>query len=128
MTNKDHLLDVLVIGGGYTGLSCGLTLQKQKANFLLLEATARLGGRTFEKETYKHFRLELGGQYIAPIQTRVTKLVEDLHLSAYQAWGKGDHFLLYEEKIGLHQSTPAKCLADLLKDPTIQFGIEKALS
>jgi monoamine oxidase len=116
-----------VVGGGYTGLNCCLTLQKHQASFLLLEANDRIGGRALDKLIQKNFRLELGGQYIAPVQTRVTQMVADLGLETYQAFGKGDNFLLYEDQIALYQSTPAECLGKLLHHPIVQVEMEKAL-
>ncbi|MEI8301106.1 MAG: FAD-dependent oxidoreductase [Chlamydiota bacterium] len=121
------MLDVIVIGGGYTGLNCCLTLQKNHAKFLLLEASDRLGGRAFDKLIHKNFRLELGGQYIAPVQKRVTQMVEELGLQTYQAWGRGDNFLFYEDKIARYQSTPAECLGKLLDNSVVQMEMEKAL-
>ena len=95
MRNFHDPLDVLIIGGGYSGLSCALTLQKNKKNFLLLEASAHAGGRALEQVLDNNFRLELGGQYIAPPQKRVTQLIKDMGLQTYQAWGQGNHFFLY---------------------------------
>jgi monoamine oxidase len=120
--------DVIVVGAGYTGLNCGLSLKKRKANFLLLEANHRVGGRTLDQVVHNNFRLELGGQYIAPVQTRVTQMVADLGLKTYTAWGKGENFLLAGNKIGLYHTTPADCLGKLFQDKSIQQEMEKALS
>ncbi|MES2199638.1 MAG: FAD-dependent oxidoreductase [Chlamydiota bacterium] len=128
MSRKDTLLDVIIIGGGYTGLSCALTLQKNKKSFLLLEASDHVGGRALDRVINNDFRLELGGQYIAPIQNRVTQMVKDVGLQTYPAWGEGDNFLLYENKIGRYQDSPTKCLGSLLQDKLVQAEIEKALA
>ncbi len=128
MRNFHDPLDVLIIGGGYSGLSCALTLQKNKKNFLLLEASAHAGGRALEQVLDNNFRLELGGQYIAPPQKRVTQLIKDMGLQTYQAWGQGNHFFLYEEKVGTYQNSPIECLGTLLQNKLVQLEIEKALA
>lgn len=128
MNYPNDLLDQIIIGGGYTGLSCGLTLKKQEQKFVLLEATDRPGGRAYDQVINSHFRLELGGQYIAPVQKMVTQMVEDLGLKTYPAWGKGSNFLLFEGKVAWYQSSPAECLGNLLEDKSVCLEIEKALS
>lgn len=88
------MFDVIIIGAGYCGLSAALKLKESRKKFLLLEASNRPGGRALDQYVSENFRLELGGQYIAPIQKRVTQRIADLGLKTYQAWGKGDHINL----------------------------------
>ncbi|MBX9923614.1 MAG: FAD-dependent oxidoreductase [Rhabdochlamydiaceae bacterium] len=120
--------DVIVVGSGYTGLSAALKLQSEGSHVLVLEANNRVGGRALDVLVAGNFRLELGGQYIAPVQERVTRMISHLGLETYQAWGKGNNFMLYKEQIALHQETPAECIGKLLGDVSIQKEIEKTLS
>lgn len=122
-------MDVIVIGAGYTGLAAAHYLSKKKFNVTLLEANQRVGGRTLESIVSENFRLELGGQYIAPNQERVTKLAKELGLETYQAWNQGDNFLSINGQLGRFQSSPAKCLTEVIGLPkSVQLEVEAVLN
>lgn len=55
--------DVIVIGGGFAGVTAARDSMKNGYRTLLLEARNRLGGRTFSSEFAGH-RVELGGTWI----------------------------------------------------------------
>lgn len=109
--------DVLVIGAGYAGLSAATMLQAQGLSVALLEARDRVGGRTLERPVAGMPRLELGGQYFADVQERVTQLVKDVGLQAVPAWNEGDSFLALGDRVARYQSTPARCLVEQLEFP-----------
>ncbi|WP_422927868.1 flavin monoamine oxidase family protein [Singulisphaera sp. PoT] len=108
--------DVLVAGAGYAGLSAARALKAAGRSVVLLESRDRVGGRTLERQV-AGWRLELGGQYIAPIQERATKLVPELGLEFFTAWGEGDGFVAKDGKVARYQSTPARCLVESLGHP-----------
>ena len=54
---------VVVIGGGFAGITAARDLKHRGFNVLLLEARDRLGGRTWFKEV-NGFHVELGGTWI----------------------------------------------------------------
>ena len=56
-------VDVVVIGGGFAGITAARDLKKRGLNVLLLEARDRLGGRTWHQEI-NGFPVELGGTWI----------------------------------------------------------------
>ena len=61
--------DVVIIGGGVSGLQCLKTLKKTTNSVLLLEANDYLGGRV--KQTNNNFYLyEEGAEYIHCDKTR----------------------------------------------------------
>ena len=53
--------EIVIIGGGLTGLTCALSLQKSGLNVKLLEATDRVGGRV-KTDQVEGFRLDRGFQ------------------------------------------------------------------
>ncbi|QUD90305.1 flavin monoamine oxidase family protein [Phenylobacterium montanum] len=55
--------DVIVVGGGFSGVTASRDLQKNGLKTLLLEAKSRLGGRTFDTQFRGH-HIELGGTWV----------------------------------------------------------------
>lgn len=73
-----HTTDILIIGGGFTGITAAAELEKAGANFALLEAhPERIGGRahTFGYRVggpgQKEYFFEHGAQYIGHAQTEI---------------------------------------------------------
>ncbi|MEC8441768.1 MAG: FAD-dependent oxidoreductase [Cyanobacteriota bacterium] len=56
-------VDVVVIGGGFAGITAARDLKQRGFGVQLLEARDRLGGRTWHKEV-NGFNVELGGTWI----------------------------------------------------------------
>ena len=111
--------DVLIVGAGYTALAAATELKKMGRRVAVLEARDRVGGRTLERQIVGGQRLEMGGQYFAPSQERMTRLVHDLGLESYPAWSTGDWYLAEGERVARYQSTPAKCLVEQLGHPSV---------
>ena len=60
-TQTDY--DVIVIGGGFSGVTAARDCGKNSLRTLLLEAKSRLGGRTFDAQFRGH-HIELGGTWV----------------------------------------------------------------
>jgi len=56
-------VDVVVIGGGFAGITAARDLQKRGYDVLVLEARDRLGGRTWTEDR-NGFHVELGGTWV----------------------------------------------------------------
>lgn len=67
MTNKH---DVIVVGGGFAGVTAARDLSKSGYSVLLLEARDRLGGRTWLADAFGR-KMELGGTYAHWTQAHV---------------------------------------------------------
>jgi monoamine oxidase len=62
--------DVVVIGGGFAGVTTARELTRRGHSVLVLEARDRLGGRTFYTEKLGR-KLELGGTWVHWFQPHV---------------------------------------------------------
>ena len=65
-----HGYDVVVVGGGFAGVTAARELAHRGARVLLLEARNRLGGRTFHAP-FGDRKVELGGTWIHYTQPHV---------------------------------------------------------
>lgn len=104
--------DVLIVGGGISGLHTAYQLQKRGINFVLVEARERLGGRILSKNydansaktdsAYDASRpaYDLGPSWFWPGQKNMEALVHELNLadSVFPQQGSGES--LYEDQQG----------------------------
>jgi len=68
VTRADY--DVIVVGGGFSGVTAARDLQKNGLRTLVLEAKGRIGGRTFDTQFRGH-HIELGGTWVHWVQPAV---------------------------------------------------------
>ena len=86
VASTPKLLDVLIIGGGLSGLIVAHELQHQlpSVNWNLLEAQPTLGGRLANAETTQGY-IDMGGAWIWPQQQPFMKeLVKKLEIKTFQ--------------------------------------------
>jgi monoamine oxidase len=72
--------DILIIGAGLTGVCAGRTLSAAGFDVLIVEASSRIGGRTYSKKI-EHRIEEQGAEYLHPDHhRRAMKALADHHL------------------------------------------------
>ncbi len=76
--------DVVVVGGGFAGITAARDLQKSGLKTLLLEARNRLGGRTFTTEFAGH-ELELGGSLVHWLQPHIWNEIQRYDIDIFDA-------------------------------------------
>lgn len=95
--------DVVIIGAGLAGLVGATRLVEAGHRVEVLEARERVGGRTVNRTLDDGTLVELGGQWIADIQPRVTDLAASLGLETYPTFGLGEHLLELEGTISRYR-------------------------
>lgn len=68
--------DVIVIGGGFTGLSAAAALADAGRDVVLLEARGRVGGRVESRTLAGGLRIDAGGQFFCEDMPEVTALAK----------------------------------------------------
>lgn len=74
----------MVVGAGLSGLVAAREMEHAGADVLVLEASGRVGGRTYTREAAGS-TLEMGGQWAGPAQKRVLALARDLGVETFPA-------------------------------------------
>lgn len=92
--------DVLIVGGGLSGLSLADRLTKSGVDFLLVEAQDRLGGRILTEEI-SGGQFDLGPTWFWPGQPRMAELVRRFSLPVFEQYATGD--LIYQDQSGAIQ-------------------------
>jgi monoamine oxidase len=78
-TTAAETVDVVVLGGGLSGLTAARRIAERGHSVAVLEARDRVGGRNFYGPVGRH-NFDLGGQFIGPTQDRVRALISELGL------------------------------------------------
>ncbi|MGB0695900.1 MAG: flavin monoamine oxidase family protein [Rhodospirillaceae bacterium] len=81
--------DVLIIGGGLSGLALADHLQRDGVSWQLLEAGDRLGGRIFT-ETIDGASFDMGPAWFWPGQPRMASLAKRFGLRVFEQYADGD--------------------------------------
>ncbi len=92
--------DILIVGGGLSGLALADRLARQGRNFLLVEAQDRLGGRILTKEL-SGGAFDLGPAWFWPGQPRMAALAERFDIPVFEQFSTGD--LVYQQQNGAVQ-------------------------
>ena len=85
------IYDVIVIGGGISGLNAAVHLAKNGIRVLLLEARSRLGGRILS-EVFHSVPVELGAEFIHRQQGCFYNYIHQLNLQTYNPHSSNNGF------------------------------------
>ncbi|QIK65266.1 FAD-dependent oxidoreductase [Nocardioides sp. HDW12B] len=84
-------VDVVVVGGGLSGLVAARNLRRRGASVLVVEARNRVGGRLLNEEVGEDSVIEAGGAFVGPTQDHILDLARDLRVPTFQSYATGDN-------------------------------------
>src|SRR3954454_3133929 len=88
--------DVVIVGGGLSGLAAAYTVMKSGRTPLVLEARPRVGGRTLNHPIGGGKVIEAGGEWVGPTQDRVHAYLGELGLSIFPEYIDGKHIYAFD--------------------------------
>lgn len=100
--------DVLVVGGGVSGLYAAQLLSGQGLSVHLLEAQSRLGGRLHTIDSPEGHPIDLGGQWVGSQHEKLLSLCQAHNISLHATYFQGRHRLITPRRTYAYTGTIPK--------------------
>lgn len=119
--------DVVVVGGGFSGLAAARSLVAGGADVVVLEARDRIGGRVDRDQPQPGVTLDLGGTWAGPMQERTMALASEYEVAAISQYSDGENIVDLDGRIRRYKGTiPRVGLGTLLDLGRLQFVAGRA--
>jgi monoamine oxidase len=82
-------VDVVVVGGGLSGLVAGLKVARSGRSVLIVEARRRVGGRLLNHHLKQGGVIESGGAFVGPTQGHILALAKELNVPTFPEYIHG---------------------------------------
>ena len=120
-TKSPTEVDVVVVGGGYSGLTSGYEVHKAGLKTVVLEASGRIGGRSRSLKLDNGGIIELGATWINnQTQPEVFKMTQDFGLDTAEQPTNG--LSVFENLDGEIEQTPPEVPINVSKQRTSHYG------
>jgi monoamine oxidase len=117
--------DVVVVGGGFAGLSAARDLVRLGHDVVVLEGRDRVGGRS-STTTIAGTPVDLGGTFVGPTQHAVLALAKELGCETVRTHSRGKNLIRWHGRVRSYRSTiPKLSIIELLDVSRIQWRFER---
>jgi monoamine oxidase len=117
--------DVVVVGGGFAGLSAARDLVRLGHDVVVLEGRDRVGGRS-STTTIAGTPVDLGGTFVGPTQDAVLALANELGCETVRTHSRGKNLIRWHGRVRSYRSTiPKLSIIELLDVSRIQWRFER---
>lgn len=89
-------VDVVVVGGGLSGLVAAREVARKGRSVLVVEARDRVGGRLLNHELKAGRVIEAGGAFVGPTQNHIKALAAELGVETFPEYVKGKNVYISE--------------------------------
>ena len=98
-------VDVVVVGGGISGLVAARRVAKAGRSVLVLEARDRVGGRVLNHTLRSGAVIESGGAFVGPTQDHLLALAKELNVKTFKEYYTGDNVYVSGDRATRYQGT-----------------------
>ena len=90
-TSHPKKADVVVVGGGLSGLSAARTIAHAGHSVIVLEARERVGGRTWNRPITGGAYIDAGAEFVGPTQDRIKALAKAVGVETFPTYNSGSN-------------------------------------